>query len=596
MADTITNQKPALEHLKPVSGQRWQNALDETGEKKAERLALTTGLPLVIARLLTHRGVGAEDVDAYLEPRLRDLMPDPHVLQDMEKGAARIAKAIRDAEEITVFGDFDVDGATSVALVVRYLAACGLKPRFYIPDRLTEGYGPNEEAMRQIRSEGASLCIMLDCGTLGHGALNAAQEAGLDVVVIDHHQAGETLPPAVAIINPNREDDISGLGHLCAVAVGFLTLVAVNRALREEGFFADRPEPDLLALVDLVALGTVCDVVPLTGLNRAFVRLGLKVMASGSNPGLRALRDVARADGPPNPYHLGFLLGPRINAGGRIGEADMGARLLMSHDEGKIDLLARELDTLNAQRQAIEADMLAEAMQKAPEETNEPFVLAAGEGWHPGIVGLVAARLKERFSLPAFAIAFHEADAPGSGSARSIPGVDLGRVVRDAVEKGLLLKGGGHAMAAGFKIEKGAVADFSAYLAEQLSAMVASADALTARVVEGEISAGAATVDLLDRLEAVGPYGAGNQEPLFLLPAHRISGVKLAGTSHVSFYAQDAQNRSIRGIAFRAYERPLGQFLLEKNGGYAHLLGTLKPNYWQGKTTVSLHLVDASSC
>ena len=451
-----------------AGGRAWRDRLDARGQARATTIAQRHGVPELLARVLAGRGVEPDEVEAYLDPTVRRLMPDPHVLTGMEAAAARIVDAITRGESVAIFGDYDVDGATASALLCRYLRHCGLDPIVHIPDRIFEGYGPNVEAIRSFAERGVKLLVTVDCGTTSLEPLAEAKKLGLDTVVIDHHQADEELPPAVAIVNPNRADDLSGLGHLAAVGLVFLTLVAVTRLLRARGFWTSaRSEPDLLSLLHLVALGTVADVVPLKGLNRAFVAKGLIALRRRDHIGQTALMDAARLSGPPEAWHLGFLLGPRINAGGRIGRADLGVRLLLEDDPSEAARIAAELDRLNRERQQIElatvAQAEAEAMAALGLEEKGAVVVTAAEGWHPGVVGLVAARLKERYGRPAFAIAL-DPSGIGTGSGRSIPGVDLGKAVRRAVHEGLALKGGGHAMAAGITLRKDALGAFRAPL------------------------------------------------------------------------------------------------------------------------------------
>jgi single-stranded-DNA-specific exonuclease len=453
-----------LEVERSACGRAWRDRLDERGTARALSMTQRHNVSELVARVLAGRNVGIDDVAAFLDPTIKQLMPDPDVLTDMPAAASRIADAVENAEQIAIFGDYDVDGATSAAVLAKFLRLAGREPLIHIPDRIFEGYGPNTDAIRALAERGAKLLVTVDCGTTSMEPLARAKELGLDTVVIDHHQADETLPPAVAVVNPNRLDDLSGLGHLAAVGLVFITVVAVNRELRRRGFWhVLRPEPDLLDLVDLVALGTVADVVPLKGLNRAFVAKGLLAMRTRGHVGLTALMDAARLTGPPECWHLGFLLGPRINAGGRIGRADLGVRLMLEDDPNEAATMAAELDRLNRERQVIEQQTVAEAEAEALAalglEEKGAVVVTAGHGWHPGVVGLVAARLKERFSRPAFAIAL-EPGGIGTGSGRSIPGVDLGAAVRHAVATGLLLKGGGHAMAAGVTLAPDKLAPF----------------------------------------------------------------------------------------------------------------------------------------
>ncbi len=434
-----------------ATGRAWRDRLDDRGNARALAMVQRHGLSELLARVVAGRGVEVDDVAGYLDPSLRTLLPDPYVVTDMEAAAVRIADAVVRGESIAIFGDYDVDGATSAALLASFLRSAGADPLIHIPDRIFEGYGPNVGAIQSLADRGARLLVTVDCGTTSLEPITQAKRMGLDVVVIDHHQADEVLPPAVAIVNPNRLDDLSKLTYLAAVGLVFLTIVAINRELRRRGFWTGaRAEPDLLGFLDLVALGTVADVVPLKGLNRAFVAKGLLAMRRRERIGLTALMDVGRLSGPPESWHLGFLLGPRINAGGRIGRADLGVNLLLEQDSIEATRMAEELDRLNRERQAIEQATLghaeAEAMAALGLEEKGAVVVTASEGWHPGIVGLVAARLKERFGRPAFAIALEPGDS-GTGSGRSIAGVDLGRAVRQAVAEGLLVKGGGHAMA-----------------------------------------------------------------------------------------------------------------------------------------------------
>jgi len=578
-----------------VLGRAWRDRLDLEAQGHAQAISQQLGHPDLLARVLAGRGVQAQDCAAFLDPTIRALMPDPDVLVGMETLVARLVEAIQRGDTVAIFGDYDVDGACSSALLATFLQACGCPFIIHIPDRLFEGYGPNVDAIRGLAAAGAKLLVTVDCGTTSFEPIAEAQKLGLDTLVIDHHQAPEVLPPAHAIVNPNRLDDLSGLGHLCAAGVVYMVIVALNRALRQRGFWTpERPAPDLLAELDLVALATIADVVALKGLNRAFVAKGLAVMRARGRPGLRALFDVARADGPPRPYHLGFLIGPRINAGGRIGDAALGAKLLMMRDENEAARIATELDRLNSERQAIEVTTLAEAEAEAifalGLEEQGACVVTAGEGWHPGIVGLVAARLKEKFRRPAFAIAMN--GKLGTGSARSIPGVDLGRIVRAAVDDGLLVKGGGHAMAAGLTIDRDRLVDFRAYLEERLGEIVARARASDSLSVDAAVTAGGATPDLIRMLEQAGPFGQGNPEPVFVLPAHRLTRATPVGKGHIKVRAVAGDGAGIEAIAFRAAESPLGQALQKNVGSAVHLAGTLSLDRWGGSERVQMRIVD----
>ncbi len=579
-----------------VCGRAWRDRLDERGSARSLAMVQRHGIPEMLARVLAGRNVEVGEVEAYLDPSIRRLMPDPYTLTDMAAATTRIADAVGRREAVAIFGDYDVDGATSSAVLGRFLRHAGVEPLIHIPDRLFEGYGPNVEAVRALAGRGATLLVTVDCGTTSVEALEEARRLGLDTIVIDHHQADERLPPALAVVNPNRLDDLSGLGQLAAVGLVFVVAVAVNRELRRRGFWtAERPEPDLLALLDLVALGTVADVAPLTGLNRAFVAKGLIAMRRREGVGMTALMDVARLSGPPEPWHLGFLLGPRVNAGGRIGRADLGAELLLDDDPTRAAAIAAELDRLNDERRTIEQAAFAEADAEATAalgtEDNVAVIVTAGDNWHPGVVGLVAARLKEHFGRPAFAIAFG-ANGTGSGSGRSIQGVDLGRAVRRAVAEGLLVKGGGHAMAAGVTLTRDTLARFRAYLALALGPAVALARRDSTLPIDGALTAAAANPDLMATVERAGPYGAGNPEPMFALPHHTIAYAEAVGSGHVRVRLRAGDGAFLSAIAFRAADQPLGRTLVENRGQPVHVAGTLCVDRWQGSERVQLRIAD----
>ncbi len=579
-----------------ATGRAWRDRLDERGAARALAIAQRHDLPELLARILAGRNVEVDAVAAFLDPTIKQAMPDPNVLAAKPEAAARIADAIMRGETIAVFGDYDVDGATSAALLGRFLRQAGIDPLIHIPDRLFEGYGPNIEAVRALAARGATLLVTVDCGATSIEPLMEARALGVDVVVIDHHQADEGLPPAVAIVNPNRRDDLSGLGHLAAVGLTFMTVVAVNRVLRSRGFWTtERPEPDLLLLLDDVALGTVADVVALTGLNRAFVAKGLIALRRRARAGHVSLMDVARLSGPPEAWHLGFLLGPRINAGGRIGRADLGVRLLLEDDPIEAARIAAELDRLNHERQAIELETLAqaeaEAMAALGIEDKGAVVVTAAEGWHPGIVGLVAARLKEKFGRPAFAIAL-EPGGIGSGSGRSIPGVDIGRAVRRAVAEGLLVKGGGHAMAAGVTLRKNALAPLRAFLETTLGADVAAARRAHGLLIDGAVSAAGADAALVALIERAGPFGSGNPEPVIALPAHTLVYAEEVGQAHMRVRLKSAEGVGIGAIAFRAAGQKLGAALLASRGRQVHAAGSFALDRWQGEERVQFRLTD----
>ncbi|MVA82598.1 single-stranded-DNA-specific exonuclease RecJ [Agrobacterium vitis] len=579
-----------------ISGQRWVSRLDQAGLNRSLAIAQVHGIPDLVARVLAGRGVAVADAQAFLDPTIRDLMPDPSSLTDGDKAADRLVAAIMRSERVAIFGDYDVDGAASSALLWRFLAHFGIEAEIYIPDRIFEGYGPNAGAIGQLIERGAQLIVTVDCGSTSHDALEEARRRGVDVVVIDHHQMGQDLPACLALVNPNRSDDLSGQGHLCAAGVVFMVLVGTLRKLREAGHGAAR-SLDLLAWLDLVALATVCDVVPLKGLNRAYVVKGLIAARHQQNAGLASLLKIAGIGGPVTPYHFGFLVGPRINAGGRIGDAALGSRLLTLDDAAEADEIAAQLDDLNRQRQAMEAQMLAEAEAEAMAEygTGEraAVILTAREGWHPGIVGLLAARLKERFQRPAFAIAF-DGSGKGTGSGRSIAGFDMGKMVRAAVDNGLLVKGGGHAMAAGLTVERGNLGKLRAFFDEQAQEKVMALSANRALKIDGAVGASGATLALIDLLETAGPYGSGHSQPIFAIPAHRIRYSRLIGTSHVKVTLEAPDGSRIDGIAFRAKETPLGDLLLGRRGDSVHVAGCLGAELWQGSRRIQIRIIDAA--
>ncbi|RVI78152.1 single-stranded-DNA-specific exonuclease RecJ [Sinorhizobium meliloti] len=594
LADPI--QRAFLGVERSVSGQRWVSRLDQAGQNRALAISQVHGYSELIARVLAGRGVGLDDAAAFLEPTLRALMPDPDTLTDGRKAAERLADAIRRREKVVIFGDYDVDGAASSALMARFLRHFDITAEIYIPDRIFEGYGPNPQAIDQLIERGSELIVTVDCGSTSHEALAVAAERRTNVVVIDHHQVGSVLPPCHALVNPNREDDLSGQGHLCAAGVVYLVLVNTLRVLRLRG------DPraasfDLLSLLDLVALATVCDVVPLKGLNRAYVVKGLLAARHMGNAGLAALLRKAAIGGPVTPYHLGFLLGPRINAGGRIGDAALGSRLLTLDDAAAAEAIASQLDELNRDRQAMEAAMLAEAEAEVLAEygTGEgaSVIVTARQNWHPGIVGLIAARIKEKFRRPAFAIAF-DPNGRGTGSGRSINGFDMGRLVRAAVDNGLLVKGGGHAMAAGLTVERGKLGQLRQFFEERAETAIRDLVAVQTLKVDGALAAAGATLDLVDLLDQAGPYGSGNPQPLFAFPQHRLRDSRQVGANHVKVTLEGQDGSRMEGIAFRAMETPLGDFLLGNRGATVHVAGSVSADLWQGTRKVQLRVTDAA--
>lgn len=595
---------PFLGVNRSVRGYAWRERLTPQAKLAADAICQRHDLPELLGRVLAARGVGIDDVETVLEPTLRALMPDPSTLRDMDTAARRLAEAIERREPVAIFGDYDVDGACSSALMKRFLDHHGVPTRIYIPDRLFEGYGPNPTAIEQLVKEGARLIVTVDCGTTSFVPLGVARDLSTDVIVIDHHQADAELPAAVAVVNPNRQDDLSGLGHLCAAGVTFMTLIAAQRTLRQKGHYLDgrASEASLIEDLDLVALATVCDVVPLQGLNRAFVTQGLKVMRQRRNPGLKALFDAAGLDQAPTTYHLGFILGPRINAGGRIGDAALGARLLAGVDDTESARIAALLDKLNRERKQIETEMLeqalAEAEQRVEADPDMPVVIVGSPQWHKGVVGLVASRLTERFRRPSCVLAWEEAKAgavaQGTGSLRSVPGVDIGGAVRAAVAAGLLVKGGGHAMAAGLTLAQDRLDELRAFFDQQLrsaSRIVRSAAALD---VDGALQPAGATAALIDLIERAGPYGQGNPQPRFVFPSHRVRFPKVVGEAHVRCVLEAADGSRIEAIAFRAAGQPLGDFLLETGGMPIHVAGSIRRDTWGGRNRIELNIEDAA--
>ncbi|MFO7298422.1 MAG: single-stranded-DNA-specific exonuclease RecJ, partial [Pseudomonadota bacterium] len=590
-------QSAFLGVARSVRGLRWRERLDPASSNLATAISQHHDLPELLGRVLAARGVRLDEVPVVLDPTIKALMPDPSVLQDMDKAAARLADAIMSREAIAVFGDYDVDGACSSALLYRFLAHHGLGCRIYIPDRLFEGYGPNPAAIEGLIKDGAKLIVTVDCGTASFEPLALARRLGVDVVVIDHHQADPALPDVHALVNPNRQDDLSGLGQLCAAGVTFMVLVAVARELRQRGYYsAARPAPDLLALLDLVALATVCDVVPLTGLNRAYVVKGLQVMRQRRNVGLKALFDAAGLAQAPTPYHLGFVLGPRINAGGRIGDAGLGARLLSIDDEIEAARIAQLLDKLNRERKAIESEMLEQAVAEAERlleaDPELPILVLGSESWHKGVVGLVASRLTERFQRPSCVISW-EQDI-GTASLRSVAGVDIGAAVRAAMSKGHLIKGGGHAMAAGLTVERKNIDVLREFLREALCSAATIARSAAGLDIDGAMTSAGVTEELLQLIERAGPYGQGNPQPRFAFPAHRIKFAKVVGERHIRCTLEAGDGSRLDAVAFRAAGQPLGEALLSTGGLPLHVAGTLRRETWGGRERIELTIEDAA--
>ncbi|MBS0540625.1 MAG: single-stranded-DNA-specific exonuclease RecJ [Proteobacteria bacterium] len=586
-----------LDIEKSLTGRRWAARLDD--ERTALAIVQRHGLPDAIARLLAARNVPLDEVPDFLDPTLRKFLPDPSHLKDMDAAIARLVAAVQAGEKIVVFGDYDVDGATSSALLLRFFRAVGGNAGVYIPDRRKEGYGPNAPALLKIKQEGASVVVTVDCGVTAYAPLKEARAAGLDLIVIDHHQAEIALPEATAVVDPNRLDDDSPHKQLAAVGVAFLLAVGVNRALRAAGWYTTaRPEPDLRQWLDLVALGTVADVVPLTGVNRALVRSGLQVMRKRGNVGLAALADVARLREEPEAYHLGFFLGPRVNAGGRVGQADLGARLLSSEDPHEVGALAMRLDELNGERRAIEREVLDQAIsriegQYGPDRAALPSVLVVeSDGWHVGVIGIVASRLVERYGRPAFVIGM-DGDL-GKGSGRSVRGVDLGNAVLAARQAGLLVNGGGHAMAAGLTVARSALADLTAFLDGRISPQLGAAPALRELGIDAAIAPAAATQELVEMIDRAGPFGAGNAQPRFVLPSVRVSHAQTVGEGHVRCTLVGAERGRVEAIAFRAGQSELGPALLDPSRPVLHVAGGLRIDRYNGRASVRLQIDDAA--
>lgn len=575
-----------------AAGRRWYSR--EGDARTGLALAQRFGLPEIVGRIMAARGVRLDDAESWLDPTLRDLLPDPSHLKDMDRAAARVAGAVQAGETIAIFGDYDVDGATSTAMLKLFLEAAGGRVMTYIPDRIKEGYGPNAPALLSLKQRGAALAITVDCGITAFEALEVAAEGGLDVLVVDHHVAEPRLPRAVAVVNPNRLDDDSPHGQMAAVGVAFLLAVAVNRVLRDGGWYKGGAGPDLRQWLDLVALGTVCDVVPLTGVNRALVAQGLKVMARRGNPGIVALADVARMNEAPEAWHAGFLLGPRVNAGGRVGEAGMGAALLTAPDYATALPLARKLDAYNSERKVIEAACLEEAMaQVEAGGMHDGLVYAAAEGWHPGVIGIVAGRLKERFNRPACVVAMQ--DGVGKGSGRSVAGVDLGTAVIAARQEGLLVNGGGHAMAAGFTLAGDKQEAFRVFLEARISAQTGPGGPVAELGLDGVLQPRGATVELAEALQKLAPFGAGNREPRFAISAARIVKADVVGSDHVRCILTGEDGGRLKAIAFRSADRPLGQLLLKSSGLPRHIAGQIRVDRWQGRESVQLIIDDAAA-
>lgn len=592
--EAITHTRPNTDFLKKTSANNITWSLTQPDERLALTLSQRHHLPEVVARIMANRNIEIEQSNQFLAPSLKESLPDPFHLLDMDKAVERLITAINNKESITVFGDYDVDGATSTALIINYFHSLGITVNYYIPDRIEEGYGPNTAALLKLKEQETDLLITVDCGAVSFEPLEAAHQAGLDVIVIDHHLGADTLPKAVAVVNPNRIDETTPHRNLAAVGVTYLLLIALNSVLRKEGYFETTPEPKLLHLLDIVALGTVCDVMTLTGLNRSFVSQGLKIMSQRHNTGLKALSDIADINTPPSSYHLGFVLGPRINAGGRVGKSDLGTRLLTTKNPTEAITISTELNRLNHERKTIETHVQEEAIAQIEEQDAlDSVIIVANEGWHPGVIGIVASRLKEKYNRPTAVIALE--NGIGKASARSVSGVDFGATVANAKNEGLLIAGGGHAMAAGFTIAKENIPAFKNYLEDRFQKNVTSYIENQTLKLDGILTPPAITPELAYQLERLAPYGMGNPTPKFAITGGFLINADIVGTNHIRCLigTDMSQQKALKAMAFRATDTPLGQMLLHSIGRPLTLAGQIRLNHWQGKTSAEFTIEDA---
>ncbi len=585
----------SFENKKSLGGNIWKAV--PVDERKAELVAQRFALPLAVARIVAARGILPDDVPNFINPKLQNLMPDPFCLKDMEKAAQRIAEAIVQKQKIAIIGDYDVDGATSSSVLRLFLESVGVEPIIHIPER-DEGYGPSKQAFDEFAALGTELVITVDCGTTAFEPFEYAKSLNIPVIVLDHHEAEVKLPDVYAVVNPKRLDesnDYPYLKYMAAVGVVFCAIVAINRELRKQNFFADNQEPNLMQWLDLVALGTVCDVVPLLGLNRAFVRQGLRIMSLRSNTGLRALIDKSGISEAPNAFHLGYVLGPRINACGRVGEASLGNKLLCCKDDFQAGMLAEKLNEFNAQRKEIEAYVLLSAIEMlegAPQEY--PIAFVAGKDWHQGVVGIVAGKLKERYNVPAFVMSIEEDEV--KGSARSIPGVDLGALIMAAKEKGILTKGGGHMMAAGFSLEEDKLEDFRKFAGEYVRQKLGDESITPVMEIDSTMDLLGANTAFAESLEMLEPYGAGNAEPKIVLERVRVTKSGIVGAGHVRCFLTSANGGSLKAMAFKVADTELGKSLLNPQGAIFDVAGMLRRDNWQGRNSVQFIIEDAIRC
>jgi single-stranded-DNA-specific exonuclease len=594
----VADGSPQLGYLgvtRSLSGRLWRERPADV--ELVRRHQLAHGLSEPLARALAARGVLAEQGETYLNPTLKALFPDPSSFTDMDRAAEVLVDALERKRALVVFADYDVDGASSAAQLVRWFRALGRELPIYVPDRILEGYGPSPAAFRRLKGEGAELVITVDCGAAAHDALACAAEIGLEVVVIDHHlMRGEEIPRVAALVNPNRPDCVSGQGHLAAAGVTFVLLAALNREARRRGLFGDRPEPDLRQWLDLAAMGAICDVTELTGFNRALAAQGLKVMSAWRNPGLKALMDVAKGQGPASVFHVGFILGPRINAGGRIGRADLGARLLSTDDAEEARGLAEELDALNASRKEVEREVTEAAIAHIETESNAPdapMLLVAQDDWHPGVIGIVAGRLREKYRKPVVVVGVDRAANVGKGSGRSQPGVNLGRAVQAAYDEGLLLAGGGHAMAAGLSVRPDTIPELRAFLCERLAAETEVAAAADALEIDALVTARGGDRALWQDFQRMAPFGPGNVEPTFACADVRVERPMALRGGHVRCTLTDGSGGKLKAVAWRVEGSEAGRRLMSE-GGAIHVAGRLKPDDWQGRAGVEFEIEDVA--
>lgn len=581
-----------FENKKSLGGNIWKASVVD--ERRAELIAQRFSLPLVVARIIASRGILVEEVSNFIEPKLQNLMPDPFCMKDMEKAASHIAKAVVSHQKMAIIGDYDVDGATSSSVLRLFLESVGVEPMIHIPER-DEGYGPSKKAFDKFKAQGTELVITVDCGTTAFEVFDYAKSLGIEVIVLDHHEAEVKLPDVYALVNPKRLDDYNDypyLKYMAAVGVVFVTIVAINRELRKLEFFKDKPEPNLMQWLDLVALGTVCDVVPLVGLNRAFVCQGLKIMSLRGNVGLKALIDKSGMSEAPTAFHLGYVLGPRINACGRVGEAALGNKLLCIKDEFQAGMLADKLNEFNAQRKEIEAYVLLSAMEMLEGHPQEyPIAFVSGKDWHQGVIGIVAGKLKERYNVPAFVMSIEEDEV--KGSARSISGVDLGALIIAAKEKGILTKGGGHTMAAGFSLEESKIEEFHRFAGEYVKSKLGDEEVTPVIEVDGVLDLLGANTDFASALELLEPFGSGNSEPKIVLQHVRISKPGIVGAGHVRCFLSSNNGGSIKAMAFKIADTQLGNVLLNSQGASFNIVGVLRRDNWQGRCSVQFIIDDA---